>query len=272
MRRTVPEFRIRHNRFQTPVVTYTGPGGRPAVTVIGTMHIGDRAYYSAIHDLAVSLERDAGAIVQYEAVHGATGDDWAAASDSERADLDALDDAFAGAYDYAGPLIQRLGWTTQISEDWLRYERSWENTDMNDLELIRAAGPGVLSDWSKPVRNPSPARDHPRLIRADAASFTFLMRIEGYRQNFPGARARTGPADTAIVADRNRRALDSIPRTGIRSSSGDAATSPASRAASKTPATGAAASPGSLRGTCPASSRAPPTSGQTSFFLRRPQA
>ena len=62
-----PIIRVRRSILESPVRTYTCAGDGHLVTLIGTVHVGERANYDQLHARAAGLEAG-GAVVQYEAV------------------------------------------------------------------------------------------------------------------------------------------------------------------------------------------------------------
>jgi hypothetical protein len=108
-------IRIRRGVVQTPLMRFRDTAGGRTVTLIGTTHVGEARYFQRIHDLACGLEAG-GAVVQYEMVRVSSDEEWAAATDDERAAREAHN---ARASERRGdePLLagmqQYLGWEYQ---------------------------------------------------------------------------------------------------------------------------------------------------------------
>lgn len=196
----------------TPVITLALPGTGQSVTLIGTMHVGQPAYYQAIHDRAAALEA-AGAVVQYESVYDAADSEWEKATPDERAARDAINRGLDCLYGFAGPIVDHLGWAGQREE--LRCEPSWENVDISDLDLIRAAGPAAVLARMNRVSELTGAFDAlpPRL---EAAAVSLALRfwrfVPGrYKRPEPGTEQHEQAFEQAVVHRRNQHALAALP-------------------------------------------------------------
>ncbi len=215
-RGTVPrpprEILLRRSALCTPVITLALPGTGRSVTLIGTMHVGQPAYYQAIHDRAAALEA-AGALVQYEALYDAPDSEWEKAAPDERAARDALNRGLDYLYSFAGPLFDHLGWAGQRDE--LRYEPSWEHVDISDLDLIRAAGPAAVLARMNRVSELAAAFDalDPHLEAAAVSlAFRFWRFLPGrYRRPEPGTEHHDQAFEQAVVHRRNQHALAALP-------------------------------------------------------------
>jgi len=97
------------------------------------MHIGETGYYATLQHLIATLEAS-GALVQYEAITKATEEEWATATDEERAAIKALFDDRK----LLESILGRYGW---VSQHALPYQEHWVNVDLTDLELVRLIGP-----------------------------------------------------------------------------------------------------------------------------------
>lgn len=204
---STPASRFREDAFQTPVAAYSGPGGSPAVTVIGTVHVGDPAYYEAVRNRAAALE-SAGSLVQYETLADAPGRQWAAASPDELAARDALR-LFLGQLDDCTRLAApHLGLVPQ--ETGLRYGPAWERADITDLELIRAAGPEAVIRASEAAGKARRlACGHPDPGRLYAAMLALSLRAGPARRLLPAREPRA--FRQAVVGRRSRHAIGSLP-------------------------------------------------------------
>ena len=131
-------LRVRRGVLQTPVIRYRHRRTGRAVTLVGTVHVGEASYYKRLHSIVTRLEA-AGAVVCYESIDPAAEEEWAAASAGERA---ARGDSQAIGEATFRRVSRSLGWVEQRAV--FRGAPSWRNVDMIDLELVRHAGPETL--------------------------------------------------------------------------------------------------------------------------------
>jgi hypothetical protein len=138
---TVQTVRVRRDILETPVRTFACPGERHLVTLTGTVHIGEKAYYNRLHALAAGLEAD-GALIQYELVT-APEEELSVGAGSHPAPVTAVHDAGSEDPEFDAALTY-LGWVSQCE---MRREPSWENAQMDfpalARALIRAVGTGT---------------------------------------------------------------------------------------------------------------------------------
>jgi hypothetical protein len=106
--------------------------------VVATVHAGPAAYYERLRAVINELE-SAGAVVCYESAEPATKQEWAAASDEERA---AGYGGRDGGREYFEAASRRFGWVDQWAT--LGHPASWRNADLTGLEFVRRAGPQNL--------------------------------------------------------------------------------------------------------------------------------
>lgn len=178
------------------------------------MHIGERAYYERLHALVNGLEA-AGASVQYEGIGRAADEEWAAASDNERANRSGLwkdqDRAALAACRY-------LGWIPQPFP--LGSAVSWRNVDLTDLELIRRTAPGYLEERQREAAEADLTDGELEMMFG--AGMTVLTRLValdrfGLMQRMVKDYLRIGPGlgiDGLPTGERDRMALAALPPCG----------------------------------------------------------
>jgi hypothetical protein len=133
------QTRVRRGVAQTPIARYRHPATGRTVTIVTTVHFGTAKYFNALNDIIAGLAAD-GAVICYEGVTSATQEQWAAASDAERA----VRSVYQSAFDRGRQeLCQALGWIDQNTG--LRYSPGWRNVDTTDLNVIRQAQPDAIS-------------------------------------------------------------------------------------------------------------------------------
>lgn len=136
-------LRVRRRVLQAPVLRFRNRDDGRMVTLIGVSHVGEAGYFRRIHDLACELEA-AGAAVQYEFMRTSSEEEWAAATDEERAARETLNARYREQPE--PPLLvavkQFLRWEYQ--SDGLALEPSWQNTDISSLDYLRLVGPATL--------------------------------------------------------------------------------------------------------------------------------
>jgi hypothetical protein len=207
-------LRVRHRTLQTPVARYRHRGSGRVVTLVGTMHIGEKTYYERLHALVSGLEA-AGASVHYEWIRPAAEEEWAAASDSERALRPGMwkdqDRAALAACRY-------LGWIPQPFP--LGNAASWHNSDLTDLELIRRAGPGIVRERQRAAEEADFTDDElEMMLGAGMTVYTRLLALDrfGLLQRL-AKRVALGDQrldiDGVAIGERNRTALAALPPGG----------------------------------------------------------
>jgi hypothetical protein len=206
--------RVRHRTVQTPVWRYRQPGSGRAVTLVGTMHIGTRAYYERLHALVAGLEA-AGACVQYEGIRPAADEEWAAASDGERA----LRPGMLSDQNRAWLAACRfLGWIPQSFP--LGNATSWRNVDLTDLDLARRTAPGYLQERQRMTEEPDfTDNELELLLGAGMTVFAWLLALDrlGLLPRLVMRSFRIGPhldMDGLPSGERNRIALAALPPSG----------------------------------------------------------
>lgn len=209
-------MRIRHRALQTPVVRFEHPKSGRSITVIGTIHIGTAAYYEQLRTMISEME-SGGAVICYELVAPGTEQELAAASDEERAALDAFMPARPPEHppEVATEALSRsLGWVDQASA--LVLSPSWLNVDMTSLEFVRRAGPQNLLSWPDDpaeVRTGLTQDQHDDLTVARFAVLFRLAQFAGFLRfaRFLFRRMSNGNFTNVMFDERNRHVLASLP-------------------------------------------------------------
>lgn len=196
---------------QSPVVRFEHRESGRRVTVVGTVHVGGVDYYGQLRSVIDELE-SAGAVVCNESAGPVTAQQWAAASDEERAAwsgewcVSREDSKAAGRY---------FGWADQSAV--LGSSPSWRNADLSSLELVRRAGPQNLLTQHHAIYGPMHGltQDQQEAFAggvyaiaarlAQFAGFHLLLRLLG---RLVGGASRM---DDVLVDERNRHVLASLP-------------------------------------------------------------
>jgi hypothetical protein len=139
--------RIRRGILQTGVHTWTR--GNRTVTLVGTIHIGDRRYYQILQRLLDDGEEQ-GALVHFEGTKEPTDEAFASLTNADRRALDLMGDGQT----FAETLVTATtGLVTQT--DAMTFRSSWVNTDVSELDVIRMVGPqNIVNRFSSFSRTP----------------------------------------------------------------------------------------------------------------------
>lgn len=189
--------RVRRRVLQSAVVRYRhGPSGR-VVTLVGTMHAGERAYYERLHALVAGLAA-AGATVLYEEGDGpAPGQAQAATASGQPAPGNPFSTAIPYRHWVRQPLrlgspsAQRPKGVTFTAADW----SAW------------VAGLGVQAQRPKAATR---ADDCPAWV----AGLGVLTRLATLDRFGLMARMILGDKHREIILERNRAALAALPPEG----------------------------------------------------------
>jgi len=123
---------IRRTHLQTPVHRYTHPDTGRRVTVIGTVHLGEPAYFAGLR-AAIDDLTAAGAVVHCEGSRLLACDD----PDITVSEQQILTD-MRRCHELEKRWITELGWVGQI--EGLGYPPQWRVIDLNQLQIIRRVG------------------------------------------------------------------------------------------------------------------------------------
>ena len=130
-------MRLAGRTLATPVLWYRHTGTGTVLTLVLTSHIGTAGYYAAMAARISELETG-GAAVLWEGVRTAPDDEWATATEDEHAAHQVLLTFYR---DRPAMIAAHLGWVMQKE---LPIGAGWINTDLTDLETVRAAGPAAI--------------------------------------------------------------------------------------------------------------------------------
>jgi hypothetical protein len=199
-------LRVRHRVLQTPVVRYEHEETGRTVTLIATVHAAEAAYYKRLHAIITRLEA-AGAVVHYEMVTPATQQEWATATDAERAVRHVTTDMATRGVE---ALCRYFGWVWQGTA--MTLSPSWHNVDMTDLEFVRRAGPGSLAQHQETGDDlfHTLTQEQKDVVLGTAASVLFRLMSYDRFGLYERGLLWSGPGH-AVLDERNRNALDRVP-------------------------------------------------------------
>jgi hypothetical protein len=128
----------------TPVREFVHPGSGRRVTVIASMHVGERRYYDEIRAI---LDQHAaeGAVILVEGSIPPTDEERAAATDAERLALEAFErfaEVSAGAVDLFNGWVYQTDAFPKPADGEAREQ--WRSADLPTLDIIRAGGPETI--------------------------------------------------------------------------------------------------------------------------------
>jgi hypothetical protein len=182
------------------------------VTVVAIVHMGTSAYFGELNAIVAGLE-GAGAVVCYEGISAAAEEEWAAATDGERAVrgiTKTVDDRGRSA------ACRYLGWVEQTAA--LHYSPSWRNVDMTDLEFVRQAQPHNVSEHSGGINTAIAGLTPDRLEALAGAGGALLLRVLAvdyfnllYRLSARASGDAHRRFGRVMVEERNRGALARLP-------------------------------------------------------------
>jgi hypothetical protein len=204
-------LRVRHQMLHSPVVRFEHPKSGRRVTVVATVHVGPVAYYEKLRATIGELE-SAGAVVCYESAGPATRQEWAAASDEERA---AWYGEGRGGRELLNAAGRYFGWVDQWAT--LGNSPSWRNADVTSLEFVRRAGPqnllsmqcgdeyftGLTQDQQEALAGGVYA------VTTRLAQFAWFRLLERLLARLVGDAARR--VQDAVIEDRNSHVLACLP-------------------------------------------------------------
>ncbi|GAA0905196.1 hypothetical protein [Virgisporangium aurantiacum] len=190
-------------RLQTAVHHYLHPDLPRRVTIIGTHHFGVPAYWT---DIRARIDRlvAGGAVVHCEG--SMLVPDASDVTEDERRLLTELRRCRVLEQQRVS---QVFGWVHQ--RDGLGYPPHWQVIDLSHLEILRRLGPDMIGKFIGPLRR---MVDWPDDDRCGPARYRFLIAVRVRITGNDRAITRRGPADTVLVDDRQRLALDAVAGTG----------------------------------------------------------
>jgi hypothetical protein len=204
--------RVRRRILQTPVVRFQNPQTGRSVTIVATVHVGPAAYYERLHTIINEME-SAGAVVCNESAGPTTKQEWAAASDEERA---AWDGERRGRPVFNKAAGRYLGWADQPAAP--PRPPSWRNADLPTLEYLRRAGPQNLLWEQQGAAEAFTGLTRDQQEAFAGAGYAVFFRLTQFvplgllrrsLRRLGGNAARS--IDDARVEERNRHVLASLP-------------------------------------------------------------
>jgi hypothetical protein len=203
--------RVRHRTLQTPVVRFEHPKSGRRVTVIATVHVGSAVYYDQLRTMIKETEA-AGAVVCYEGLGPAPKQEWAAASDEERA---ALDGERRMLPEFSKAACRYFGWVNQWTA--LGGSPSWRYEQGSSLAYVRRAGAQELLSRQRGFGAPFMGLTQDQqdafmggLYAVDARleQFGWFALLRHLLARLVGGAART---DDVVADERTRHVLASLP-------------------------------------------------------------
>lgn len=195
-------------RLQTAVHRYLHQDGR-TVTLIGTRHFAEQAYWDSIRETVARLEAG-GAVVQCEG-SGLRGDENTTLEEKEvLAELRRL-------AVLERQRIAEIGWVHQAHG--LRYPAHWQVIDVSGLEVLRRLSrPQIekmldvkrrMYDWPD-----EDTRHGARTVRKLRNGLRLALAVRMRFQETDRVVTRRGPADAVLIDHRNTVALAGLDNTG----------------------------------------------------------
>jgi len=194
---------------QSPVVRFEHPRSGRRVTVVATVHMGEVAYYEQLGTMINEME-SRGAVVCHESAGPATKEEWAAASDEERA---AWDGERRVRGEWSKSAGRYFGWVDQRAA--LGSSPSWRNADLTSLEIVRRAGPqNLLNTQDEPLMGLTQEQHEAFVggtyaIAARLAQFAWFHLLERLLARLVGNATRR--IHDVVVEDRTSHLLASLP-------------------------------------------------------------
>jgi uncharacterized protein YbaP (TraB family) len=190
-------LRVSRHQVRTAVWTLVHPATGRTVTLAGTMHIGDAAYF---RNLSVLLEGLAagGAVIHVEGIAHRDGE---RVSRKERNRL-AVADTWADA-ETAGAAVKLLRLQSQGAE--LRLPDGVCNIDLSHAELLRRVG---WRNYRRLFAVPGPAPALSAFGPVVRAVVRFQLRYSHELDALRSLRPRNRRVHRVVIGDRNRRAFD----------------------------------------------------------------
>jgi uncharacterized protein YbaP (TraB family) len=188
-------LRIRRREVATVVRVFEEPSSGRLLHLVGTMHLGDAAYYEALSALLADLEA-AGAAVHYERILEA---DEADVTDEERAQLEGVESS--GYPVGLDAFVDALG--LELQGERLALPASARNVDVSDVDLLRALG---TERYRRLVARPDVAIDQ-RAAQLARPMFRLLLKHGRKLDRLRALSARHRSVSRFMIGERNRVAL-----------------------------------------------------------------
>jgi hypothetical protein len=194
---------VGRRQVQTSTRLFTHPDTDRQVTVIGTFHLGEPAYFTGLRDTIDKLQAN-GAVVQCEGSRLLTCDD----TDDEQELLGQLRRADV----LQDQRLAELGWISQVQG--LQYPPSWQIADLNYLTIIRDLGIPLARTMARAqLRRVDWPDDDRNGLNRMRLGIALLMRVVSQDRRVVQVAAHPDPADAVLVTARNEVALDGIAGT-----------------------------------------------------------
>ncbi len=196
---------IRRTHVQTSIHHYAHPDTGRRVTVIGTHHVGQPAYFAGLRAVIDELEA-AGAVVHCEGSRLLPCDDPDITAEEQRllAELRRCDEL-------EKQRLSELGWVGQM--DGLGYPPHWQVIDLSYLEIFRQLG---LAAAQQLVQGKTRAFDWPdddrKGIDRLRMRITLTLRATANDRHVTQLEGRE-PTKTVLLADRTMLALNGVAGT-----------------------------------------------------------
>jgi hypothetical protein len=189
-------LRIRDGgRVETVVRVFEAPGTGRRLHLVGTMHLGDTAYYEELSALVAALDAS-GAAVHYERIRRADDGD---VTPEERVQLEEVESSgYPGGLD---AFVAVLG--LELQGERLVLPAGARNVDVSDVELLRGLGP---ERYRRLVARPDVAFDE-RAAPLARPLFRFLLRHGPALDRLRMLSARHRRVQRVMVDHRNAVAL-----------------------------------------------------------------
>ena len=188
-------LRVRRGKVETVVRVFEAPCGGRFLHLVGTMHLGDAAYFATLSALLADLTV-AGSAVHYERIRRA---DDADVTDDERDQLDRID---ASGYPKAlDAFVGVLG--LKLQGECLALPPGARNVDVTDVELLRSLG---WERYRRLLARPDLTLDE-RAAPLARAMFGFLLKHGRALDRLRALSRRQRRSNRFLIGERNRLAL-----------------------------------------------------------------
>lgn len=188
-------LRTRGGRVESVVRVFEAPGTGRRLHLVGTMHLGEAAYYEALSALLADLDAG-GTAVHYERIRRA---DDADVTPAERQQLDAVESrGYPAGLD---AFMAVLG--LELQGERLALPPGARNVDVTDVELLRALGP---ERYRRLVARPAAALDE-RAAAVARPLFRLLLEHGRALDRLRSLSARHRRIQRFMIGHRNRVAL-----------------------------------------------------------------
>jgi len=190
-------LRLSRHHVQTAMWTLVNPATGRTATLVGTMHIGDVAYFRT---LSAVLDRLAagGAEIHVEGIARRDGERLSAWEDDRLAEADTWDDA-----ETTGAAVKLLRLQSQGVE--LRLPDGTRNIDLSHAELLRRVGwDNYRRLFAVPAATPALSGFGP----AVRIAVRFQLRHSRLLEALRSLRPRNRRVSRVVIGERNRRAFE----------------------------------------------------------------